>query len=313
MSRTNQQGAQPQTRVGAQAAPGISKDELAGQASSLLQNIMSLVQELNAEIGSAGSSAPAGAPAPGQAQMGAGVEQPGSGPGAEGYRSETAPPNHTQSVDEEGDYQMKAPDGSDHVVRMKKSAAKALGCEKALITGSPDASTGISSAEERQGDLPEWDDQNLDEITKGLLALFSRAAVPAGVQRQAPAASFQRSLVPVGPEPASSTDHLLLQVTKALSSFAERMKSQDIVLKDILEGLGVAKELEGYAPPAAPQKPVGSLDSSAVAKEFLNAIVAAAGGSAQVAVGEKPVEQVHKNLCDFVTTLRQAAVNEWGA
>lgn len=268
----------------APASKHVTKDEIAGQANAILQNMMSLLTELGSELG---ATPPQGdqAPVQDEADTGDRSEMPAA-PVQKPKEDFSDATKEEEEEDDDEEYELKTPGGESHVVRLKKSAAKAL------ITGNPDASTGNSSAEDRQKDEPEWDEENVDEITKGFMRMLGKSA---GVRRSAQA-------------PATAQDIMLLNMAKTMQEVTKQVKTLSQINEDILEGLGVAKGLE-QAPSQTPQrKPVQSNDMAMVAKEFMQAVVAAAGGqgsNANFDPSASPAENVRKSVAQIPEALKQ--------
>jgi len=233
--------------------PNVTKEAITSEMKSTLMNIQSLIQQLLAEEGA--EYAPEAEPMK-EAMKAA-------------FTSAEAPKNPNDENEENEDEDM------DEVM-------------KAIIEGDPDASTASSTAEERQEDLPKWDEENVDEVAKALMRMLTKSKEPV---RKSISAK------------ADSRDLMMLSVAKAVNKIAERVGQQDLVLKDMLEGLGVAKTLE--QPQAAADRPIRSSDNSMVAKELINALFQAAGQNGiKKEVLAAPVEVARKNMSEFATAVR---------
>ena len=174
--------------------------------------------------------------------------------------------------------------------------------KKAIIVGDPDASTASGEADERIEDLPEWDEENLDQVVKAIL----RMATGKGVMKSA--------------RPQNPLVVALAQVTKAMSVIAEQQSIHGKVLEDLLDGLGVTKGLDEAKTRATRSRPVGTMpqDNANVAKEFINALASvmkSGGGNGSVVTGEDagltPTEIVRKNMGSLALAMSQVAGDQW--
>lgn len=182
--------------------------------------------------------------------------------------------------------------------------------ERAIITGDPDASTASGKAEDRVDDIPEWDEENVDEIAKAIVRLATGTSRRAGaVRRSASAGSYR------GSQEYASDDQLALNfVTKQLLDLKAELSGLKLPLSHILEGLGVSKAFEEAQPPVRKsQGPALTADQPAVAKELLNAILRAAGGDSDSVIGTNlsQAEGVRKNLGQLVGLMEKEAGQKW--
>jgi hypothetical protein len=246
--------------------------ELTGEEMSLISNIGSLVQEILAQTGggAAGGAAPAPA-APAQAQMAAEA------------------PALEKPEDEEG--RTEAP---------PSNATKPIATMKELTTGQPDASTANSTAEEKIKDIPEWDEENLEDVVKAIV----RMAAGNGVKK-----TVQTNPLVAG----------LTAMANALAAVAKSQQEQGRVLNDLLEGMGVAQAFEQETVRKSAAIQTSPADQSNVVKELTNAILKAAGQGANGqgfngegdTRGMSQSEIVHKSMGDLVLGLGRIAGSKW--
>jgi len=293
--------------------------ELTPEEMSVISNIQSLLQEITSMGAgtSAGQAGVAAGPSGGAGQVTMEEEEGGGaeGPGGANYHGPTfrpgsPAPSRVEGEEEEEEEDDKYPEGMQAapanaapapVGSTAPSRAVKTTAKKAIIVGDPDASTGSSDAEERVEDIPEWDEENVDEVAKAIL-------------RMALGKNIRKSAQPQNPLVA-----LMTQVTKAIQSIADKQNAHERVLTDVLEGLGVAKQLEEAQPRAARNRPVQSMpaDNANVMKEFVNALLSVMkGGDKRNAFGmaETDVSQsdrVHKSMSELALGLSQAAGDLW--
>lgn len=185
-----------------------------------------------------------------------------------------------------------APQAASRAVKGKGKA------RKAIIVGEPDASTGSSDAEERLEDLPEWDEENIDEVAKAII----RMALGHGVKKSRPSNPLVLALAQVG---------------RAIKEMADTQRLQGNVINDMLEGLGVAKGLEQAQPRTPRNRPVQTMpqDNANVIKEFINALTSVQkGGGGNGSVGTEPAsqaERVRKGMGELALALGQLAGPLW--
>lgn len=212
-----------------------------------------------------------------------------------------APPGRADGEDEEpvepGDPQnpMKA-------LRALKSQISRI--ERALIEGDPDSSTASGTAEERTEDIPEYDEENIDEIAKAIVSLAARKRQ---VRRSA-------STPYRGEQMADERDMALIAVSRSLRDVHKAIAAIKNPLNDILEGLGVTKALEEAQPVRRKTSPSLTRDQGLVAKELLNSLLAAAGGQVVEKENTDPQSQsetVRKNLGQFMGLFSQQAGDLW--
>jgi len=235
--------------------PDVTKEAVTSEMKSTIMNIQSLLQQLLAEEGA--EYAPEAEPMKEAAMK------------AE-FTPAEAPNNPNEPHDEDEE--------------------EKDGVMKAIIEGDPDASTASDSAEERVEDIPEWDEENVDDVAKAIMRMLTKS-------RKMPVAKSAR------PAKAESRDLVLLAVTKTLGQVTERLSQQDRVIKDMLEGMGVASVLEEHQ--VQKSVPVQSTDNSVVMKEFLNSLFEAAGqNGVRKDIPVAPVDAARKNLSEAARALR---------
>ena len=258
----------------------VMKD-LNAEELQVLSGISSSIQQLMAMAGSGASQAPVA---------------DGAG-GTPGYATMQA----EEEEEDEDEEDHTEPDGDE--VKPPSTVVKGK-ARKAIIQGDPDASVANDPAEERVDDVPEWDEDNLDTITKAVLRMVGGARIKKS-QKQNPIVVA------------------LAQVSKALNQVAREQSEVRGVVNDILEGLGVAKSLDEQAA-AQPRKvqksgPIQTMpqDRENVLNEFLAGIQKAMKGGGANEVGNvgdatlSPKEAVQKNLSSIALALRQEAGDLW--
>jgi hypothetical protein len=252
------------------------------QMGSVLANIQSLLQQLQSM---------AGAEAQGEVQMENEVQP-----------SELQPKAVELEEDEQGLGEMPpegvTPDEDDEKKKVVRAKAK-----KEIITGSPDASTGSGKTEERVEDIPEWDEENIDQIAKAILRMAK-----GGVRKNAVSSPAAGSA-----EIASA----LAGVAKALTVVVKQQAMQGKVIDDLLGALGVTKGLDEQDARTSPgSKPVQNTDQALVMKEFVNTLLtvakgAAPGGQNVGADDSSPAEQVRKGMAELTVLMAKSAGGLW--
>jgi len=275
--------------------------DLSPEEMQVLSNMSSQIQQI-LSMGQAGAPAPAGAGAPGGVAQTVTRGDPASDKGVSTgswvgplHKPGSPAPSKVEGGEEE-------PDGDEGRLGQGAPSNHAPSrTEKAIIVGDPDASTASSPADERLEDLPEWDEENLDQVVKGIL----RMALGKGVAKSRP----QNPLVTA-----------LAGITKAMETIARTQAEHATVLNDVLEGLGVAKQLEEAQPPARRQAiQTMPQDNAFVVKEFVNALLSVTKGAGSKdsssvgadGAGLSPAEMVRKSAAELVVGLKQVAGDLW--
>lgn len=282
------------TQVATPRRPAVTKEEMGAEATTILQNIESLLQELQ----SMGSG-----PSPDEPGQEANMELDENGrPKEPDADDQPKPPEPAvQRADEapKADERIEGPPDNPNtsVDDIKRTL-------KAIITGSPDASTGSSPAQERVEDLPKPEEENLDDVEKAIYRLLTKGA--------------NRTARKSYGTPASQSDMLIVQMAEAMQQIAKEVKAQGTVVADILDGLGVTKQLNEAAASRSAQKPVQSTDNALVMREFVNALTQAVSkgqggydGFTQGAGEEDQASTVRKNMNALVLGLREQAGGLW--
>jgi len=272
--------------------------ELTPEELSVISNVQSLLQEIQSMAGgqSAGQAGVAAGPGgtAGQVTMEEEEEEAPAAP--------PAPPaplkKEDEDEDDEGTGRM---EGAPANVAKPTTVVKRGKAAKAIIQGEPDASTGSSDADERVEDLPEWDEDNVDVIAKAIAKL-------AGL-------NIRKSARPQNPLVAT-----LANISQAMKAISERQSMQDRVLNDMLEGLGVAKQLE-TAQPRARSAAIQTMpqNNDYVMKEFVNALASVMKGEGEgkgsvVADSTSDLSQsevVHKGMGELALGLSKVAGQLW--
>ena len=201
-----------------------------------------------------------------------------------GERMQTAPSN---------------PNKPRQIVKVRMSDGKV---RNAIIVADPDASTGSSTADERIEDLPEWDEENVDDVAKAIL----RMAMGAGV--------IKKSARPQNPLVVA-----MAKIAKAMESIAEKQSIHDRVLTDIVDSLGVTKGLEEAENQVSRRRPVGTMpqDQTNVVKELATALASVMKGENRqqgpVGTGSdlSQSEKVHKSMSELALAMSQIAGDAW--
>ena len=190
------------------------------------------------------------------------------------------------------------PDGDESPKAVVKRKVK-----RAIITGDPDASTASSEAEDRIDDIPEYDEENVDEIAKTIGKSIIRMAQNR-VRRTA-----QKSMgTGRRAEMADYNDEMQLQSAYAVAEVAKQVRGLTRVVTDILDGLGVAKQLD--APARSRREPVQTSDQGLVVKELVSALKSA-GLSMEEGKTRSNGDEVHKDMGSIVSGLAQMAGDAW--
>ena len=221
------------------------------QMGSVLANIQSLLQQLQAMSGAAAADGGAGSVAMEEEDYVGPLFQPGSAQpsrveGEEEMEDEDEEGAPTQGLGDVAPDNVAGPDGS----RTPQRIVKRGKAKKAIIVGDPDASTGSGSAEERIEDLPEWDEENIGDIAKGIIRMLTKGRQP-----------INKALGVRQPSNTATTA-TLVALTQALTGIAKRQTHQEQVLEDLLDGMGVTKQLEAEEE-AQVQKSAGRHDVQA--------------------------------------------------
>jgi hypothetical protein len=259
------------------------------QMGTVLANIQSLLQQLQAMAG-----------ADAEVEM-----EEGTDPTGALFTPGSAEPSKVEGEEEEAE-----PEGQPAVIPEQKKVVRSK-AKKAIIVGDPDASTGSGDAEERIEDIPEYDEDNVDDVAKAIIRMLTKG------QRQVATKSS-------GAQPQAQLTRALAALTQALTTVTKVQAQQGQVLEDVLEGLGVTKGLEAETQRLASEKrPVGTTDNALVMKEFVNALAQAMGGNKVAkAAGsmaeipgadpaDSPAELVRKAMPSIALSLAQNAGGLW--
>ena len=286
---------------------------------ALIANIESLLGELKGQssapepgMGQAPSAPPAPpAPQPVDNSLGAKAEaqdqeQAPPPPPAQAPPAQAAPVPQKNPNEEEKKMKVatqKSEDGSSKTAdpeEQKKFAAKAAirSLYKSIQASEDEGSEATDDAEGRLEDgIPEDDSEQIDDITKSIDTI-----------------SKALGLKTVKKSRTQGND-----VLRAIETIAKAVQSQGAMLNEVLEGMGVTKEILGESSVAksadvrrspAPQAGYGQQDAVSVLKSILGI-----DNGAEVREGPPAVvgrTNVHKSVGDFLGMFGDDAGSQWG-
>jgi hypothetical protein len=165
--------------------------------------------------------------------------------------------------------------------------------DKAIENASPDESTANDDAEDRLEDVPEVDEGNVNEVAKAI----ARAMLGQKKVKKSAGGSVNAQIV-----------QALGEVSRVMKSMQNRVQSQEQVLSEILEGLGVTQVSKPTSVRKSQNRPVQSMDGEFV-NEVAKALIEAAGKKSEptgYSVNTAPSSEVHKSVGSVLEALGSA-------
>ncbi len=158
-------------------------------------------------------------------------------------------------------------------------------------TAEDGTTVGNDDVEERIEEGPsDQDDDNINEVKRALSTLAKSILGRRGVQKS-------------GSEDASTI------VVKALQQISDRQDQMQMAMEGLFKNLGIADQIVAAAAPTVTKsaegrsRPVGNLDTDAVAQMVLKSLVEAAGKNRGVVGADVGREDVRKDLSSVMTSL----------